>query len=216
MPMRLAAGEAFAVEPSHNVRVRYLAVGGGLDVPMQLDGRGTLLTASLGVFGGRALRSGDRLSILTSRTHEARPLTPLTFDANAPIRIVAGPDLERFAPDALNVLLHNTFTVSTASDRVGTRLDGPPLPRIDRDDAGSRPMVRGVIEVPSGGSPIVLGPDHPTTGGYPVLAVVIRADQGAFAARRASAPVRFRAVDVDEARAAWRVAADEWFARSER
>jgi allophanate hydrolase subunit 2 len=64
-------------------------------------------------------------------------------------------------------------------------------------------MVRGALQVPSGAAPIVLGPDHPTTGGYPVLAVVIRADLGALLARRPGAAVRFQAVTVEEARRAW-------------
>jgi allophanate hydrolase subunit 2 len=81
------------------------------------------------------------------------------------------------------------------------RLRGPALARLDDDRGASVPMVRGAIEVPASGEPIVLGPDHPTTGGYPVLAVVIRADQGALAARRPGAAVRFEAVTLEQARA---------------
>ena len=77
---------------------------------------------------------------------------------------------------------------------MGARLTGPPLLRSDDDSAPSTPMVRGAIQVPASGAPIVLGPDHPTIGGYPVLAVVIAADLGSFAARRVGARVRFRAV----------------------
>jgi allophanate hydrolase subunit 2 len=65
-------------------------------------------------------------------------------------------------------------------------------------------MVRGAIQVTLSGEPIVLGPDHPTTGGYPLIAAVIRADQGRLCARRPGTPVRFSAVSVDEAREAWR------------
>jgi allophanate hydrolase subunit 2 len=77
------------------------------------------------------------------------------------------------------------------SDRVGIRLEGPGLARVDDDTALSAPMMRGAIQVPASGEPIVLGPDHPTTGGYPVIATVVRADLGALSARQVGALVRF-------------------------
>jgi allophanate hydrolase subunit 2 len=108
------------------------------------------------------------------------------------VRVVPGPDPERFDPAALPTLLDAVWTVLPASDRVGTRLAGPPIRRRDADDARSAPMVRGAIEVPAGGAPLVLGPDHPTTGGYPVLAVVLRADWGLVGACVPGSTVRFR------------------------
>jgi allophanate hydrolase subunit 2 len=104
---------------------------------------------------------------------------------------VVGPDDARFSPEALHVLLGEPFSLSPSSDRTGSRLVGPPLPRLDADDLASAPMVAGAIEVPASGDPIVLGPDHPTTGGYPVLAVIVRADLGRFHARPVGATIRF-------------------------
>jgi allophanate hydrolase subunit 2 len=127
----------------------------------------------------------------------------------AEVRVVLGPDLARFGPDVQEVLLGSTFTVSPASDRVGMRLRGPALPQADTGSGLSSPMVRGALQVPSSGEPIVLGPDHPTIGGYPVVAVVIRADWGLLAARRPGMPVKFQAVGVDEARELWRRRATE-------
>ena len=103
------------------------------------------------------------------------------------------------APMALEVLrgvLASDYRVSMRSDRVGIRLEGPRLARIDDDTAVSAPMVRGAIQVPASGEPIVLGPDHPTTGGYPVLAVLARAELGRFHARPVGATVRFVCVGV--------------------
>ncbi|MFN7143590.1 MAG: hypothetical protein ACK4YP_07445, partial [Myxococcota bacterium] len=82
-----------------------------------------------------------------------------------------------------------------------------PGARSSADTALSTPMARGAVQVPAGGAPVVLGPDHPATGGYPVVAVVITADFGALATRPPGAPVRFSAVDLASARAAtgaWR------------
>jgi biotin-dependent carboxylase-like uncharacterized protein len=190
----LAPRQELHLAPSPRHRVRYVAVRGGIDVPVVLGGRGTLLVARLGGFEGRALRAGDRLPVgsLSAPPSATTGLPPGWLDE--PVRVVLGPDVARFEPSALAELVSGAFTVLPESDRVGTRLSGPRLARSDGDDARSMPMVDGAIEVPASGAPIVLGPDHPTTGGYPVIAVIVRADVGRFAARPIGAPVRFRAV----------------------
>lgn len=169
-------------------RVRYLALRGGIDVPFVLGGRGTLLVAGIGGHEGRPLRRGD---VLRARDVPAVPRElPSPPDAGR-ILVLPGPDLERFAPNALDVLLAGPFVVDVRSDRTGVRLAGPHLPRIDDDAGASAPMIRGAIQVPPSGLAIVLGPDHPTTGGYPVLATVVRASLGALGALPLGAAVRF-------------------------
>jgi len=192
------AGVSFTCAPHPARRVRYLAVAGGLDLPAVLGGRGTLLVAGLGGHHGRLLRRGDVLPCASPppRTSpvdalpaaRAKPPEP---DLTAPVRVIPGPDLSRFPASALDELLGGAFRVGTTGDRTGVRLEGPPLARLDRDDGLSCPMMAGAIEVPASGQPIVLGPDHPTTGGYPVLATVVRADLGALFARKPGAELRF-------------------------
>jgi KipI family sensor histidine kinase inhibitor len=159
----------------------YLAVAGGLDAPLVLGGRG-----ALPVLGGVGL-VGQLLGV---GVHERSVGTPdvgshTTFDPDAPIHVSPGP-----ASSGLAALLATEWRVGS-SDRTGTRLLGAPLYSLGADLLPSAPMVRGAIQVPAGGGPVVLGPDHPTTGGYPVVAVVRRADHGAFAARTVGARVRF-------------------------
>jgi 5-oxoprolinase (ATP-hydrolysing) subunit C len=179
-----------------------VAVEGGLAVPEVLGGRGTLPVARLGGLEGRPLKRGDVLPLGTGGGARIEEGTGLSLESE--VRVVLGPDLARFGSGVEEVLLGNTFTVSPASDRVGMRLRGPALPQADTGSGLSAPMVRGALQVPASGEPIVLGPDHPTIGGYPVVAVVIRADWGRLAARRPGMPVKFQAVGVDEARELWR------------
>jgi allophanate hydrolase subunit 2 len=113
----------------------------------------------------------------------------MTADPSAPVRVVLGPD--RFDPSAIAALFSGWFAISTQSDRVGTRLEGPAIVQASTALGRSCPLVRGAIEVPASGDPIVLGPEHPTTGGYPVIGVVAGADQGRFFARPLGALVRF-------------------------
>lgn len=193
----IPTGEIVSVAPSR-ARVRYLAVRGGLDVPVVLGGRGTLLVARFGGAWGRPLRRGDRLRAASSEGAPAPTRHPARVDLgwDDPIRVVPGPDLDRFAPDALESFWAATFRVSAVGDRVGVRLEGPAIRRRPGAEVGvSAPMAPGAIQVPASGEPIVLGPDHPTTGGYPVLAVVTRADLGRFLSRRPGSPVVFTPVE---------------------
>ena len=93
-------------------------------------------------------------------------------------------------------LVRTTWTVSSRSDRVGMRLDGEPLRRTDKRELPSEGMVRGAIQVPPGGEPVVFLADHPVTGGYPVVAVVVDADVDQAAQVRPGQSVRFRLVEV--------------------
>ncbi len=173
-------------------RARYIAVRGGFDVPVVLGGRGTLVVAGLGGHEGRSLRRGDILRAGDSPMAAARTELPAPPDREGPLRIIPGPDADRFEAQDLVVLLSSTFVIDSRSDRVGIRLTGAGrLTRPPADIGASSPMVRGAIQVPPSGELIVLGPDHPTTGGYPVVATVAHACLGALGARPLGAAVRF-------------------------
>ena len=166
-------GESFTVATEGRTRVRYLSIRGGFDVPLVLGGRGTLLVASLGGHAGRQLKRGDRLTALSTRAEPQRLGTPTAHPTAAAISLVPGPDAE---PLVLDAITRATFTIGAHSDRIGTRLEGPALPphsMQNTHDRSSRPMIPGAVELTPSGL-VVLGPDHPTTGGYPVVAVLPR------------------------------------------
>ncbi len=184
----LRDGEAWTV-PCGAARVAYLAIRGGLDVPWVLGGRGTLLVAGLGGLDGRALRAGDVLAAGAVDAHRVQ--LPPALDLAAPFEVVGGPDLELLPAGSFETLLSASFRVDVRSDRVGTRLDGPRLTRAGDDSGPSRPMIQGAIQLPPDGMPIVLGPDHPATGGYPVVATVVHRDQGRLLALPVGSTLRF-------------------------
>ena len=196
-PVALAAGATLEV-PACARAVRYLAVAGGIDVPIVLGARATLVVAGVGGHEGRALRSGDVLALAraTSDNDEDAPrrgaVTPPDPDDPAALRVSAGPHLLHLPPQAFDVFLGSTWVVSQLGDRVGVRLEGAKVPRAPaRDLAGPVPLVRGAVQVSTDGAPIVLGPDHPVTGGYPVIAVVHAAAQALLARVRPGGRVRF-------------------------
>ena len=107
------------------------------------------------------------------------------------LRAVPGPRDDWFAPDALALLAGTAWEVSPHTDRVGTRLLGPSLPRARTGELSSEGLVRGAVQVPASGLPLVFGPDHPTTGGYPVIACVTSTDADALAQAAPGTVVRF-------------------------
>src|SRR5262249_2495347 len=151
------------------------------DAPVVLGGRGSLLCAGIGA----PLRAGDRIGAAAAPELATRVEPQPNGDR---IRVIPGPDIDAFAPGAIDRLIAAPYRISSASDRVGTRLIGAAL--IPIHTVAPRPMVLGAIEVPPDGQPIVLGPEHPTTGGYPILAVIAHADLGLLFAVRIGGAVQ--------------------------
>jgi KipI family sensor histidine kinase inhibitor len=191
--VRIGAGERLRVVEGARP-VRYLAVAGGFDVPVVMGARATLLAAGVGGHLGRPLRRGDVLALGDEAGAGASraAVAGLSRDDDA-ILVDPGPHVDRFPEGAFEALLGARFRVSRHGDRVGVRLEGARLLRDGPDVALPVPMIRGAVEITTDGTPIVLGPDHPTTGGYPVLAVVRGSSLAELARRRPGAEVRFAA-----------------------
>ena len=143
--------------------------------------------------GPAPLKVGDRVNVgggpagLISTTPVNIPQAPMELVLHG----VWGPRDDWFTDAGRRCLEQTLWRVGEASDRVGTRLEGPPLERAVTGELTSEPMMRGAIQVPTSGVPLVFGPDHPTTGGYPVVGVVDPEDADRLAQARAGVVVRF-------------------------
>jgi allophanate hydrolase len=192
----LRAGEELTVRGSERTRYAYLAVSGGVDVPPVLGSRASLPAASLGPIP-RALVAGDVLPLAPAR--RARPGVRIEAPAHdGTVALIAGPHRDRFTASAIRALTESEFRVLPDSDRMGVRLEGPPL----ESAAGeilTCGLVGGAIQVPRGGAPIVLLADRGTTGGYPVIATVIAAHLGRVAQAVPGQPLRFYWVERERA-----------------
>lgn len=194
VPTIVPAGSLYRVRPAERQRVSYLAVAGGIDVPLVLGSRGTLVCARLGGHEGRALRRGDVLAVGDEQVFAPTMESMLHTFVQREFPVFPGPDLQSFAPDVLRLLEEKTFRISVKSDRVGVRLEGATLPRLGEDQGISSPMVRGAMEVTASGEVLVLGPEHPTTGGYPLVAVLDEQVSEGFFLAQVGTEVRFSVV----------------------
>ena len=159
----------------------YIAISGGIAVPPTLGSRATHLISAMGGVGGRALAAGDVLplgeptDVYGSVSMPQAAIVPLP-DRHARVRVLPGPQTEYFSTDALDVLQSATYVIAPNSDRMGFRLEGPPLAHSRGADIISDATPLGVLQVPASGQPILLMADRQTAGGYPKIATVISAD----------------------------------------
>jgi allophanate hydrolase len=196
----LPHGEVIEIVTGRQSACCYLAVEGGIAVPLVLGSASTYVRAAIGGFDGRALRDSDFLPLALDRASDRPELclsSPVPAAGNQPIRVVLGPQQEYFAEEAVTALLDGQFRVSHSADRMGMRLDGPLLQHRHGWDIVSDAIMTGAIQVPGSGQPILLLADHQTTGGYPKIATVISADLPVVGRRRPGDALRFAAVTVE-------------------
>ena len=187
----------------------WLAISGGIDMPVVLGSRSTDLRAKFGGIEGRALRDGDVIPLskwpgsptpATAISSWSAPHDWVSPARRGPIlRFIRGIDWERFNASTIQRFTIHEFTVSPDSDRMGVRLDGPELKREDETDLISEAVAPGTIQVPPSGKPILLLGDCQTIGGYPKIAHVITVDLGVAAQLRAGDRVRFSEVPLQDA-----------------
>lgn len=182
----MRAGETLSVAPGGR-QWHYVAIRGGIAVEPVLESRSTDVLSGIGPAWPTA---GDRLPV------GDEPDTPV-FGEVAPIRephhvvrVLPGPRADWFPDDALDLLTQADWTITEAS-RVGIRLAGPSIGRSRAGELPSEGLVRGAIQLPPDGQPVVMSADHPTTGGYPVIAVIQPDDTAAVAQRLAGTSIRF-------------------------
>ncbi|WP_432185068.1 biotin-dependent carboxyltransferase family protein [Streptomyces tendae] len=192
-PVRVRAGAVLDVGSADSGVRSYVAVSGGVLVEPVLGSRSTDLLSGLGpppLADGTVLplgRPGGRHARVDVAPQPAPP-------AELVLRVTPGPRADWFTPEAVRAFTSRVYRVSSASNRIGLRVDGPALERARPGELPSEGTVLGAVQVPPDGMPVAFLADHPTTGGYPVIGVVRTPDLPAAAQAVPGTPVRFMAV----------------------
>jgi len=197
----------------------YLAIAGGIDVPLIFDSRSTYLRGEFGGYEGRALRAGDVISTLDptplaqciaagiqdgaagpgSASWGAGHSLRARYASDASVRLIAGTHADALAAISRTRLFSASFTISSSSDRMGYRLEGVELPLRSPVELLSEGVAFGTVQLPPDGMPIVLMADRQTTGGYPRIGEVASVDLPLIAQLKPGDRLRFRPIAVDEA-----------------
>ncbi len=211
--VRVRAGEAVSFGAARSGLRGWLAVAGGIDVPLVLGSRTTYRRGGFGGFEGRPLRPGDalrcgdvsawaqsyqrnapRVSRWSVRAHTLGKPAPAGV-----VRAMRGPEWDWFEAEAQRVFFATEWMATKDADRMGVRLAGPTLPQRAPREMISEGVADGVVQVPAGGAPIVLLPSRQTVGGYPRIAVVATVDVGRLAQLAPGRTVRCEEITVTEA-----------------
>lgn len=184
----------------------YIAVRGGIDVPVVMGSRSTYIRAGIGGYQGRPLMEGDILTADIDKYHDKKRWRNRSLAAEAiphytsshEIRVLLGPHLHLFTERSIDQLLNHPFTISPASDRMGYRLKGERLQLKAAVELISEATPAGTIQVPAQGDPIILLADRQTTGGYPKIGTCITVDLPRLAQAKPGDLVRFHPVTLEE------------------
>jgi antagonist of KipI len=210
--VRVAAGETVQFGVGQSGLRGWLAIAGGIDVPLVMGSRSTYRRAGIGGHQGRPLAAEDRLTTFASgdwamavlgslRTRGQRAtvwsVRPETMGEPAPagtVRAVCGPEWDWFSAEAQRAFFSSEWEATREADRMGVRLHGPELTQARPREMISSAVNTGVVQVPPSGQPIVLLPSRQSVGGYPRIAAVASADVGRFTQLRPGEKVRFSRV----------------------
>jgi KipI family sensor histidine kinase inhibitor len=208
-PFVAGRGTTLAFGPRVRGARAYIAVSGGITVPPVLGSRATHVGGHMGGLEGRALRAGDRLPLGVPRSDPSPRHLALSEEdcvqrdadgtATASVRVLAGPQEDRFIDGVLDVLQSDIYRIAPDSDRMGFRLVGPRLRHRQGADVISDATPLGSLQVPASEQPVLLMADRQTTGGYAKVATVIAADIGIVGQLVPGDAVRFQVCTRDVA-----------------
>lgn len=200
----LRSGDTLRIPPPSGGCRSYIAMTGGIAEYGAMQATSTYLPAQLGGFEGRTVRAGAQFHAAAKREIELRSLPDayrLPYGSDFLLRVIAAPESEWLD---MAGLLDKPRTVARRADRIGLELDGTPLKLLRTTQIDSSAVFPGTIQCPPSGLPFLLGPDAQTTGGYPRIAQVIRADRHLIGQLRPGARIRFQRVEPAEARRLYR------------
>ena len=195
-------GDVVKLGPARTGVRSYIAVAGGLDVPLVLGSRSTYLRGRVGGLQGRALKKGDELAIGPSGPVKRRRVAPRAipdYTGEPTVRAILGPQADRFTAAGIRALFDGRYEVLPQSDRMGSRLRGPRIEHARGHDIVSDGIALGSIQVPGDGQPIVLLVDRQSTGGYTKMATICSCDIWRVGQARPGQSLHFQQVDVEEA-----------------
>jgi len=190
----------------------YLAVAGGIAVPLVMGSRATYLRGGFGGYQGRALRAGDRLplgepaySLLNQAGQQFPEAARPCYNESPTLEVILGPQDDCFTQDGIDAFLSSEYHIGAMSDRMGYRLEGPIIAHKAMADIVSDGIALGAVQVPASRQPIVMMTDRQTTGGYTKIATVVSADIPLLAqCVPGKSRVRFQATTVEAAQTRYR------------
>jgi len=177
----------------------YLAVSGELDIQYQWSSCSTNTKANIGANNGKKLETNQKINISKINDNLNNKKLNYLNTKIENIRVIKGTNFDYFSKEGKDIFFNKEFKVSKLSDRMGMRLEGPKIENITDTNIKSEGLIKGVIQVPADGKPIIMLSDHGTIGGYPKIGVVISADYDKLVQLTPGSKVKFQEIDLSSA-----------------
>ena len=177
----------------------YLAVSGGLDAELYWNSCSVNTKAKIGANDGEKIKENDQIIISKKdQKYNYKKLDHINSKIEH-IRVIKGTNYNYFSQEAKNVFFSKEYTISKFTDRMGMRLKGSKIENIINTNITSEGLIKGVIQIPPDGNPIIMLSDHGTIGGYPKIGVIISADYDKLVQLTPGSKIKFKLVELSEA-----------------
>ena len=177
----------------------YLAFGGEFDLKFQWNSCSINTKANIGSNNGKKLENGQKVNILNINLDQSKKKTNYINSKVENIRVIKGPNFDYFSEEGKKIFFEKEFTVSKLSDRMGMRLEGSKIENIVNTNIKSEGLIKGVIQVPADGNPIIMLSDHGTVGGYPKIGVVASVDYDRLVQITPGSKIKFKEINLSDA-----------------
>jgi len=177
----------------------YLAISGEFDLKYQWGSCSTNTKAQLGSNNGEKISDGQKIIISKINSLKSTKELKHINTKIEKIRVIKGTNYDYFSKEGINAFFNKSFTISKLSDRMGMRLEGHKIDNIVNTNIKSEGLIKGVVQVPADGNPIIMLSDHGTIGGYPKIGVVISADYDKLVQLTSGSKIKFQEIDLPEA-----------------
>ena len=177
----------------------YFAIGSEIDLKFQWNSCSINTKANIGSNNGKKLDSGQKINLLKINSDKTLKKVNYINSKIENIRVIKGTNFDYFSDEGKKIFFEKEFIVSKLSDRMGMRLEGPKIENIINTNIKSEGLVKGVIQVPADGNPIIMLSDHGTVGGYPKIGVVVSADYDRLVQLAPGSKVKFQEIELSDA-----------------
>ena len=177
----------------------YLAISGNFEVQFQWGSCSTNTKANVGANDGKKIEKDQLIEILDTHSHNSKRKLEYVSSKIEYIRVIKGTNFNYFSDEGKKFFFEKEFKVTKLTDRMGMRLEGPKIENIVDTNIKSEGIIKGVIQIPADGNPIIMFSDHGTIGGYPKIGVVISSDYDKLVQLPPDSKIKFKSVELDEA-----------------
>tara|TARA_B100001996_G_scaffold381862_1_gene372239 strand:- start:904 stop:1863 length:960 start_codon:yes stop_codon:yes gene_type:complete len=195
----LEDGDQLDILSTNNSVYGYLAISGNFDVKFHWKSCSVNTKANIGANDGKKIEKDQLIQVLNSHSHNSKRKLEHINTKIENIRVIKGTNFNYFSDKAKKIFFEKEFEVTKLTDRMGMRLEGPKIENILDTNIKSEGIIKGVIQVPADGNPIIMLSDHGTIGGYPKIGVVISSDYDKLVQLVPGSKIKFKEINLSDA-----------------